>query len=512
MSDPISFGELDFNIVASMAGGRADLETETPFQMLVIGDFSGRANRGLDRSGTLQAGLKPIPVDRDTIDEVLDRLEVKIELPLLGKNAPPVEFKFGELNDFHPDVIFQKTELFQVLKKTRQGFSDPAILATFVAELQAPPSPLEKTALPEVCSRTATGSLLEQIIEQSQPEIQASALVSPKTEWGVFLHDIVKPHLVAKDNPQLEEMIDSVDTAASEMMRMILHHQDFQDVEAAWRGLAFTASRLETDSRLKLFLLDVSKEEFAADLTMVEDLRRTGLYKLLVEQAVGTAGGQPWAVVAGNYTFDNTIEDMELLGRMAKIAQAAGLSFVTAAGEKFFCENAFAETPDPDAWQSCATQEAENTWQILRHIPEAAHLGLALPRFLLRLPYGADTDPLDAFTFEEMVLPPVHADYLWGNPSFALMLLIGQNFSLQGWQMRLTGTLEINSLPLHVYKDEGESHLKPCAEVMLSQRAAEHIIEEGMMPLLSFFNQDRIRLGRFQSIADPPAQLAGPWE
>jgi type VI secretion system protein ImpC len=88
---------------------------------------------------------------------------------------------------------------------------------------------------------------------------------------------------------------------------------------------------------------------------------------------------------------------------------------------------------------------------------------------------------------------------------------MGQAFSIQGWQMRLTATQEINSLPLHIYKEEGESHLKPCAETMLSQRAAEQIMDKGLMPLLSFFNQDMVRFGRFQSIADPPTRLAGPW-
>ena len=174
------------------------------------------------------------------------------------------------------------------------------------------------TELPEAISKQATADLLDQIIEQSQPEVQASGSVPPKTEWGTFLHGIVKPHLVAKAHPQQAEMIDAVDAAASELMRKILHHEDFQAVEAAWRGLSFLVSRLETDNQLRLFLLDVTQAEFDADLSGAEDLRLTALYKLLVEQAVGTAGGQPWAVVAANYTFEKKSEDVAFLGRMAK--------------------------------------------------------------------------------------------------------------------------------------------------------------------------------------------------
>lgn len=519
MSQSISFGELDFNLVASMDESRRVLKDEAPFRMLVIGDFSGRANRGLDKSAKPLAGLKPIQVDRDIIDEVLAKLEVAIELPLLGDNVPPVRITFSELDDFHPDALYQQLDLFQALKDTRQSFNDPAILAAFVKEQQTPSPPEDKIESPVATGNQTAGDLLEQIIEQSQPDQsrqrqgQTSGFAgAPKTEWDSFLHTIVTPHLAAKAHPKQEEMIDAVDAAAGELMRKILHYQDFQALEAAWRGLSFLVSRIETDSELRLFLLDVSKAEFAADLTGTEALGQTALYKLLVEQAAGTAGGQPWSVVAANYTFAKKTDDLIVLGRMARIAQVAGCSFVAAAADKFLCEDSLAKTPDPDDWLPRENQETEKTWQALRHLPAAANLGLCLPRFLLRLPYGADTDPVDAFSFEEMPIIPEHIHYLWGNPCFAILLLMGQAFSLQGWQMQLAGAQEINSLPLHIYKEEGESRLKPCAEAMLSQRAAERIIDQGLMPLLSVLNQDKVWLARFQSIADPPTRLAGPWD
>ncbi len=514
MPKPISFGELDFNIVASMTETSSVPAPETPFRMLVAGDFSGKGNRGADTSAKVPVApmrLTPIRVDRDNIDEVLDRLEVLIELPLLGENAPLVSIKFSELDDFHPDALYQRLAVFQALKDTRQSLFDSSTFAAFVEKCQAPMPPEKKVEMPEPSSQPQAGNLLDQIIEQSQPETQRSASASSPSQWDSFLHDIVKPHLVAKANPRQEKMIDAIDAATSELMRMILHHEDFQALESAWRGLSFLVSRLETDSQLKLFLLDVSKVELTADLTLAEDLRLTAFYKVLVEKAVGTAGGQPWAVVAGNYTFEKNIEQMEVLGRVAKIAKAAGTSFVAAAGDTFLCESSLAETPDPDDWQPRENQDDEKSWQALRHIPEAANLGLGIPRFLLRLPYGADTDPVEAFNFEEFLLMPVHANYLWGNPCFAIMLLLGQSFSGQGWSMRPGSVLEINSLPLHLYKEARETHLKPCAEIMLSQRGAELIIDKGLMPLLSFLNQDTVRLGRFQSIADPLTRLAGPW-
>ena len=126
-----------------------------------------------------------------------------------------------------------------------------------------------------------------------------------------------------------------------------------------------------------------------------------------------------WAVVAGNYTFDYTREDAEVLGRMAKIARQAGAGFISAAKANLLGCESLAETPDPDDWQGIPDKQGSQAWEALRELPEAPYLGLALPRFLLRLPYGEDTDPTERFEFEEMTSDLNHEDYLWGNPCFA---------------------------------------------------------------------------------------------
>jgi type VI secretion system protein ImpC len=511
MPEPISFGELDFNLVASMDKAHGAHESEMHFRILLMGDFSGRANRGQDSAGAALINLQPLVVDRDNFDTLFEKLGVQIHLSM-GEKTPPVCISFSELDDFHPDSLYRRLPVFQALKETRESLKDPSFFADFAEELLKAPSYEKEIQLAESVSVQPSGDLLDQIIEKSQFEDPKTRQTKSSTQWDSFLHSIVKPHLVPKAHPRQEEMIDAVDAAASELMQMILHHENFQALEAAWRGLDFLVSQLETDSQLKLFILDAAKTELAADLTAADDLCRTGLYKIWVEQAMGTAGGQPWAVIAGNYTFEKQNKEMELLGRISKIAAAAGTCFITAAGDRFLCKNSLADTPDPDDWQPSSNHEIETNWQALRHLPQAANIGLGLPRFLLRLPYGVDTEPIDAFNFEEMPIPPVHENYLWGNPCFALILLLGQAFSLHGLQMQPNSVLEINSLPLHVYKEEGESHLKPCAETLLSHRGAEQIMKKGLMPLLSFLNQDMVRLGRFQSIADPLSLLSGSWQ
>jgi type VI secretion system protein ImpC len=498
-------------------------EPETPFRVLIMGDFSGRTNRGLVTESL--ANRKPILVDRDNFDEVLGRLGVEIHLPM-GKKAPPLKLRFRELEDFHPDQLFERVELLEALRDARRKLADPR---TFAAAAEAlggragaklppegkeptpkEPSPGPRPSAPETAGLTS-GSLFDQILEGKEGQQPDTRPAADTSEWGAFLREIVRPHVVPRDDPRQAEMVASLDAAAAGLMRAILHHPDFQALEAAWRAARFLVSRVETDTQLKLYLVDISKAELAADLAAAEDLRSTGMYRLLVEETVETPGGEPWAVLAGNYTFGPTREDAELLGRLAKIARAAGAPFIAQASDRSLGCESLAKTPDPREWKEKTDSAGTQAWRALRTLSEASYLGLALPRFLLRLPYGAETDSTERFSFEEMAASPEPNHYLWGNPAFAFVYLIAQAFSQDGWDLRPGAVQEIESLPLHVYKEEGESRVTPCAEVLLTERAAEMILDKGFMPLLSLRNRDVIRLARFQSLIDPPSSLAGRW-
>ena len=516
MSKPISFEKVEVNIVSTMEKTHGVPEPETPFRIAIFGDFSGRTNQ--DIIDPALDNRRPLLVDRDNLDEVLTKHKVKIKLPILGKESPPVTIEFSELDDFHPDSLFERLEIFEGLRETRKGIKDTSTFAELTKELKradkpsesgTPPKDVEKAI--ESISGQTTGGLLDQVLEETQEKAPDTESSRGTSEWDNFLNQIVKPYLVPDIEPQQAEMLDAVDAATSELMQRILHHPNFQEIESAWRGVHFLVSRLETDEQLKLYLLDISKAELAADLGATDNLRSTRIYKLLAEQTVETFGGEPWAVLAGNYTFDNSHEDAELLGRIAKIAKAAGAPFIAAANDKVLGCESLAKTPDPDDWQRPTDTKDSQAWEELRKLPEASYLGLTLPRFLLRLPYGADTDPIERFDFEEMIGVPDHDDYLWGNPSFACVYLLAQAFSRYGWNLRPGIIQDIEGLPLYIYKEEGESRVKPCAEVVLTERAAEIILDKGLMPLLCFRNQDIIRLARFQSIADPLTSMAGRW-
>ncbi|MEW6518160.1 MAG: type VI secretion system contractile sheath large subunit [Thermodesulfobacteriota bacterium] len=507
MSDPITISEYDFAVVSDMEKTQSKPQPDTPFRILLLGDFGGRTRRGAGES----ARLRPVALDRDNIDALLARLQVEIALPLAGRDQAPLIIRFAEMDDFHPDRLYQRLEIFAELREMREALADPAALAAFTDELRQEPPAAEQPEMPPLQAPQEGGGLLDQIIDQTaHPAASRTASPRPGSQLDSFVRQLVRPHLLARAKPKQQEMLDAVDRAAAELLRLILNHPRFQAMEAAWRGLDFLASRLETDEQLGIYLLDLSREELAADLAG-DDLRRSAICRLLVEEALHTPGGVPWAVVAGCYTLDKTLADIGLLARLARIAEAAGAPFIAAASDHMLCGQSLHQTPDPDDWRPRTEAAAEEAWQLLRSLPEAQYLGLVLPRLLLRLPYGADSDPLDSLSFEELDAEGGHENYLWGNPVLACALLLGQAFSRQGWRMQPGEVDEINSLPLPVYQQDGESRTKPCAEVVLTQRAAERIMEAGLMPLLSFVNQDRVRLARFQSIAEPLTRLAGPW-
>ncbi|MEW6600236.1 MAG: type VI secretion system contractile sheath large subunit [Nitrospirota bacterium] len=516
MPEPFSFGELDIEIVAQMEEARGAPDPETPFRIAILGDFSGRANRRI--SDNELADRKPLLVDRDNIDDVIKKLKVEIVLPLLGNEAPLSQITISSMDDFHPDSLFEGLEIFEALRDTRRTINDPVSFASLVKDIKgekvSPDTvkdispPLPPIGKGGINKGPSTGDLLDQVLEETETSPSASGGSRVMSEWDNFLRSIVQPHIVPDIEPQQSKMLDALDAATSEMMSMVLHHPDFHALEAAWRSIHFLVSRVETDENLKLYIIDISKEELAADLGKAADLRSTGMYKLLVEQTVETFGGEPWSVLAGNYYFDDQYDDVSLLGRLAKIAWASGAPFIAGASERILGCESLHETPGHEQWKQT---EENRPWEALRKLTEVEYLGLALPRFLLRLPYGPDTDPVDSFEYDEMPYASVHNLYLWGNAAMACAYLIAEAFSRNEWNLRPGSIQDIEDLPLHLYKDKGETRTKPCAEVVFTEEAAEIILEKGIMPLLSFKNQDRVRLARFQSLADPPANLAGRW-
>jgi type VI secretion system protein ImpC len=538
LRSPNNLEEVVLEVEPGTATLRKASDPETPFCIALLGDFSGRESRGILEIGSALADRRAILVDRDNFEEAMARLHPEIKLPV-GGDSGALGLKFSELEDFHPDRIIERAQMFRRLREARIRLNDPATFAAAAEELGlAPPALKTSKPSPEPSRRTASfvpplppsGSFLDAVIEEAATEEASSSgetsrrsnASRPTTndqgrttnvpdDLQRFVRRVTEPHLVTVPDSRQAEVLSVIDRALGSQMRALLHVPAFQALEAAWRAIFLLVRRLDTGSQLKLYLIDVSKPELAADLGSSEDLDSTGLFRLLVDRRVGAPSAEPWALIVGNYTFGPARQDASTLARLAQIAGAAGAPFLAAASPHAVGCESFAETPYPEDWKWKADAEDNTAWRAMREIPEAEYLGLAMPRFLLRLPYGQTTDPVESFSFEEMPDSPVHEDYLWGNPAFACALLLAQSFSDDGWQMRPGTHSELDGLPLHAYKQDGDTELKPCAEALLTERAAGKMLENGLMPLVWLKRQDAVRLVRFQSIAEPLSALAGPW-
>ena len=259
---------------------------------------------------------------------------------------------------------------------------------------------------------------------------------------------------------------------------------------------------------MTISVCDISQDVFTKSVVN-DDPPATSFHEALIEPTLDESGEPPWAVIVGAYTFGLDAESVATLERITGLARLAGAPFLAAAGPSFLGVASIAEHPDPDDWKSPADLAEFEAWTALRRSARARYLGLALPRFLLRLPYGKNDRPIDAFAFEELSEGRRHEDFLWGNPAFVLAELLGRAFTHRGWSLEPGVFQEVEGLPLHVDRSEGEA--TPCAEAWLSVRAAENLLDRGLMPLLSIRGRDAIRLGRFQSVAEPAAALSGKW-
>lgn len=512
-----SSGRAEFELTTSFKPAPQQTRDDTPFCIAIMADFSGRANQGLCEVGASLSTRPRISVDVDNFERLPGKLGAKLHIPVGHKDGPCLAVRFGELDDFHPDRIFDKLEVFQKLKLTRKNLQDPATFAQAASQVRSwaagePPAENAKAVQAEDGSAKPQESdvdMMERLLGK-QPGRQRSS-ARQFVDVDNLIRQMVKPYIVPAPDPHQAELVAQVDQAISGQMRSLMHHRDFQVLEAAWRTLRFLVSRVETDETLKLYLVDISKAELAADLASTSQLQSTGTYRLFVEQSVGAHGAEPWALLVGGYTFDQTEKDVALLGRLAQVAQAAGAPLVTGAGPHFAGCESVAATPDPNDWRWEPDPPAAQQWHQLRHSPEAVFIGLVLPRFLLRLPYGKDTEPIDRFDFEEMLRAGDHEEYLWGNPAGVCACLLAAAFREFGWS--LTGGLgcDMWGLPMHVYESDGEKRVIPCAETFLTERAMQRLIDRGLMPLLSVKGRDAVHLARFQSIAEPLAPLAGRW-
>lgn len=497
-------GRLDFAFNFARGGQPKRRDPAAPMRLLILADFSG--DKKEEKAAIAERPI--LRIDIDNFDQVLARLAPRLHLPIGDTISVPLQF--AELDDFHPDTLYRRMELFQQLRDLRKRLRDPATAQQAIDELSqdTPPSPAAadtSRSEPEPDPNTST---FERLLGGTPSQHAATAAPASGTLDG-FIKSIVGDHVVAQTDAA--QYIVTVDEAISEQMRALLQQPRYKALEANWRGLYWLVQELVTDSELELHLFDVSQSELQAELAVpAADLHKSSLYRRLVEQGSAAPDQARWSAIVASHYFGTDIDDLQQLAAFGALAHSAGGPVLAGAQPSLLACESLLTTPDHHDWQPLA-DDFEPLWQSLRASSVAAWIGLALPRVLLRLPYGAKTESIDSFEFEEQTPVPEHERYLWGNPAFACALLLGRTFLERGWAMEPGDLLDIDDLPAHTYSSQGESVMQACAETYLGERAAAAMLERGLIPLISYRNRNSVRVMQFRSLAQQATALAGQW-
>jgi len=307
----------------------------------------------------------------------------------------------------------------------------------------------------------------------------------------------------------IEGIIAEIDKKLSQAVNGILHNSEFQALEGAWRGLHHLVSKTETDAKLKIRVLNISKAEVGKTLKKFKGTMwdQSPLFKKLYEEEFGTPGGEPYGAIVGDFHFDHTPPDVEMLRGLAQIASAAHAPFITGAAPSVMNLGSWQELSNPRDIKKLFTTPEYAAWNSLRKSEDARYLGLAMPRFLARQPYGAKSNPVEAFAFEEDTAGAVHDKFTWANSAYAMASNITRSFKLYGWCARIRGAESggmVDGLPVHTFPtDDGGVDMKCPTEIAITDRREAELANNGFMPLSHWKNTDYGVFVGAQSLQEP---------
>ncbi|PWG63262.1 type VI secretion system contractile sheath large subunit [Sediminicurvatus halobius] len=304
-------------------------------------------------------------------------------------------------------------------------------------------------------------------------------------------------------------IIAEIDQKLTEQINEVIHHEKFQQLEGAWRGLSYLVNNTESDEMLKIRFMSISKKELHKTLRKYKGTAwdQSPLFKRLYEEEYGQLGGEPYGALIGDYHFDHGPQDVEMLSSLAQIASAAHAPFIAGAAPSLMQMESWQELSNPRDLSKIFSTPEYAAWRSLRESEDSKYIGLAMPRFLARLPYGAKTEPVEEFDFEEEVAGTDHNKYTWANSAYAMAVNINRSFKEYGWCSRIRGVESggaVESLPVHTFpSDDGGVDMKCPTEIAISDRREAELAKSGLMPLIHRKNTDIAAFIGAQSLHKP---------
>jgi type VI secretion system protein ImpC len=346
----------------------------------------------------------------------------------------------------------------------------------------------EKAQAAEAAS--AEASLLDQIVAQGRFGRDKGAQERGKDMVRQFVSEVLEGTITmaADTEAMLNARIAQIDQLISRQVNEIMHQEEFQKLEASWRGLRYMLSQTETSDQLKIKLLNVTKKDLLDDLRRAPEFDQSALFKKVYEEEFGVFGGSPFGAIMGNYEFTKTGQDIELLEKVAQVAAAAHAPFLTGASNEMFGLESYTQLDAPRDMAKVFDSTEYAKWKAFRDSEDARYVALTLPRMLLREPFGSETVPVESFQFEEEVDGTQHDRYLWGNAAWALATRVNQAFAAYGWCATIRGVESgglVEGLPVHTFRtDAGDVAMKCPTETPITDRREKELADLGFVPLV----------------------------
>jgi len=320
--------------------------------------------------------------------------------------------------------------------------------------------------------------------------------------------------LVSDDSIRsIEAMIAAIDAKLTQQINLIIHNPEFQALESAWRGLHHLVNNTETDEHLKIRVMNISKKELGKTLKKFRGTAwdQSPIFKKIYEEEYGQFGGAPFGLLMGDYYFDHSPQDVQLLGDIGQIAAAAHAPFIAAAAPTVMQMDSWSELSNPRDLTKIFQTPEYAAWRSLRESEDSRYIGLCMPRFLARLPYGAKTEPVEEFNFEEDTGAGSTESYTWCNAGYAMATNITRAFKLYGWCSHIRGIESggaVEGLPSHTFPDDDGGVAQKCpTEIAISDRREAELAKSGFMPLIFKKNSDFAAFIGAQSLQKPQEYL-----
>jgi type VI secretion system protein ImpC len=330
-------------------------------------------------------------------------------------------------------------------------------------------------------------SLLDEIVAKTKVKPGDDSYSLTRRGIKEFISQIVEPgrKVDRVSNVLIDDMIAEIDNKLSLQLDAILHHKDFQKLESAWKSLEYLVRHTDFRQNIRMTLLNVNKDELLEDFDNEMDITKTGLYQKVYAGEYGQHGGKPFGNMVANYEFGPGAQDIKLLQNVASVGAMAHCPFIASASPKFFGIDDFRELNKVKDLESHFEGPDYVKWQSLRESDDARNVALAMPRFLLRLPYDSKENPVKAFNYNENVSGS-HEDYLWGNAAFAFATNLTKSFADYRWCTQIIGPQgggTVYDLPLHKFDSLGGTKTKIPTEVLIPDRREYELAEQGFMAL-----------------------------